>query len=536
MKVQALMDRLPAGSVAAERYADPEREVYTLGFLTFDAQELRPDVLYFGDPTQLPETLAPDAFGNFLVYGGEPDEVLGQANNVNMVTLTPDADPYACYNALQAFFLENVEVTDKVRRMLTAHFSNNGLQYLVEEASLALDNPIFVVDTSYHYVAYHLGDLEADDTRFGEVMRQEMRYQSILESGVGYIERERIDEKLARQRGPLVAYNDNLGLEAMTGAVMVHGVCLAHVFMAARNHPFGEVDRECFARLVHFVGQELQKLPVFETSRGQMWSYFLSNLLDDEQPSPAVVERRLEVLDYHPWPRLYVVVLKPKEGLLAPESAANVRNQLMGILAHSLSALYHGELVLVINRHEGERLGDYAESTLRKVAQLNGLEVGVSNAFEKLVDIRTYHQQARSAIEYGGLVSHAIDDHGLYHYRDYAYVQMLAVTARGHDLLTFCHPALRKLLDYDKAHGADLMETLFEYLQCAGNTTRAAAMLNLHKNTLLYRLNRIREIMGTDLSSGEECFQLMFSFRVLLYLGLYVPRIRVKRSDLRKPE
>lgn len=536
MKVRELMDRLPAGSVAAESYADPEREVYTLGFLTFEAQELRPDVLYFGDPTQLPATVAPEAFANFLVYGGEPDPSLGRANNVNVVTLTADADPYACYNALQAFFIEDVAVTDKVRRMLTAHFSNNGLQYLVEEASLALDNPIFVVDTSYHYVAYHLGDLEGDDTRYGEVMRQEMRYQSILESGVGYIQRAGIDEKVSRSHGPLVSFNENLGLNAMTGAVLVHGICMAHVFMVERNHPFGEVDRECFARLVHFVGQELQKLPVYETSRGQMWSYFLSNLLDDEQPSPAVIERRLEVLDYHPWPVLVVVVLRAKADPLTPESAANVRNQLTGIMTHSLSTLYQGQLVLVLNRHEGESLGDYAEATLRKVAHLNDLSVGVSNAFEKLVDIRAYYRQASDAIVYGNMVSHAVDDHDLYHYRDYSYVQMLDVTGRRHDLLKFCHPALRNLLDYDKAHGTELMETLFEYLQCAGNTTHAASMLSLHKNTLLYRLNRIRELMGTDLTSGEDCFQLMLSYRILLYLGLYTPRIRVERADLRKPE
>lgn len=53
-----------------------------------------------------------------------------------------------------------------------------------------------------------------------------------------------------------------------------------------------------------------------------------------------------------------------------------------------------------------------------------------------------------------------------------------------------------RLARYDRAHGTELMNTLFIYLQNACNTQRSAKMLSLHKNTLLYRLGRIREIRG----------------------------------------
>lgn len=534
MRIDALLQRLPQGSIVKKYYADPDREVYTLSFLTFDHMDLRPDVLYFGDPTQLPPV--PDnAFANFIVFGGESSEGFGRANNINAVMLSPEADLYACFNAIQAFFMEDQALTDAVRRLLTAHFSNRGLQYLVEEASLALDNPIFVVDTSYRYTAWHLGELD-DSTAFGRIMRKDMDDRSVQKDGVTYITHEKVDERLSNQSGPLVSYNSHLELDTMTDVVMVHGVIFAHVFMVARNHPFTDLDREVFSRLTHFVGQELQKLPVYESNKGQMWSYFLVELLDDEQPSPAVIERRQEVVDYHPWDTLYVLALRPKTHALTPEAAANVRNQLMPILVHCLSALYQGTLVVVLNRHNGEDVGDYAEDVLRKVAATNGLSVGISNPFHKLVDIRTHYGQATDAIVYGTIVAHAIDDHDLFHYRDYAYVQLLAETDREHDLLTFCHPALHRLLDYDERHGTELVETLFEYLQNASNTTRTAGMLNLHKNTLLYRLGRIRDIIGCDLTSGEDLFQFSFSYRILLYLGLYSPRIRVQRDDLRKAE
>ena len=76
------------------------------------------------------------------------------------------------------------------------------------------------------------------------------------------------------------------------------------------------------------------------------------------------------------------------------------------------------------------------------------------------------------------------------------------------------------------------METLFCYLQVSGITKRAAELLNLHKNTLLYRMNRIKEVLGMDLTSGEDQFVLQLSFRVLMYLGLFTPRIAVNREKL----
>ena len=89
---------------------------------------------------------------------------------------------------------------------------------------------------------------------------------------------------------------------------------------------------------------------------------------------------------------------------------------------------------------------------------------------------------------------------------------------------------------YDREHGTELMDTLFIYLQNACNTQRSARMLSLHKNTLLYRLGRIREILGCDLSSGEDQFMLQLSYRVLFYLDLFKSRLNISRKDFRAEE
>ena len=72
---------------------------------------------------------------------------------------------------------------------------------------------------------------------------------------------------------------------------------------------------------------------------------------------------------------------------------------------------------------------------------------------------------------------------------------------------------LARLIDYDSAHGAQLVLTLSEYLECGGNYDASAKALSVHRNTLKYRLNRIRQVSGYDLSLPDNQFNLQLATR-----------------------
>jgi len=534
LNLAALLVRLPEGSIAMQHLIDPDATVYGVRFLTPAEQGgLRSDVLYFCEPEQLSTALDEAPFLNcVLINAIFVPEGAGESDSANIVVLDAGANPYACFNALQAFFVEERDVSSIVRRLLAAHFSNKGLRYLIEEAYVALRNPIAVVDTNYRYIAHNLGELKDDESTFAQVMREEMLYESILEPGVEYISRMGLDTEIARQHKPVARYNDHLGCNTLTGAVMVRGICVAHVMMADTDHPFGSLDEEVFGRLVLFVGQELQKMALYETSWDQSHSFFLVDLLNDEQPVRSVIERRIKVLNFRPFPRLYVLVIHPRENELLASDIEHIMSQLSVLRRRGLYAKYRDDLVVLHSRQEDDPLDEDLLGKLREVAALNHLDVGISNSFDYVADIRAYYAQACRAVTYGNLVKHALDDQSVYLYRNYAYIQMMEQTSRNVSLLNSCHPALLDLLHYDEAHGSELMDTLFAYLQCANSAARASAMMHLHKNTLLYRLGRIRQVTGMDLTSGEDIFVLQLSFRVLLYLGMWAPKMTVTRAEL----
>jgi hypothetical protein len=77
---------------------------------------------------------------------------------------------------------------------------------------------------------------------------------------------------------------------------------------------------------------------------------------------------------------------------------------------------------------------------------------------------------------------------------------------------SFRSRVLGPVLDYDGAHRSELVRTLRAFLRHSGSWTQTAAELHVHVNTLRYRIGRIADLTGRDLSS--------FPDRVDLYLAL----------------
>ncbi len=80
------------------------------------------------------------------------------------------------------------------------------------------------------------------------------------------------------------------------------------------------------------------------------------------------------------------------------------------------------------------------------------------------------------------------------------------------------------LANYDEDHRGSLVKTLEAYFNHHGNISRTAESLFVHRNTLLYRMDRIQELTGQDLDNAN--------MRLALHLSLKLWQLRLQRSQL----
>jgi DNA-binding PucR family transcriptional regulator len=91
--------------------------------------------------------------------------------------------------------------------------------------------------------------------------------------------------------------------------------------------------------------------------------------------------------------------------------------------------------------------------------------------------------------------------------------QLLATSRDVSAVEDFVQQWLGRLTDYDTVHGTQLVLTLSEFLDHGGSYNASASALSVHRNTLKYRLRRIRDVSGYDLSAPDTVFNLQLATR-----------------------
>ena len=77
------------------------------------------------------------------------------------------------------------------------------------------------------------------------------------------------------------------------------------------------------------------------------------------------------------------------------------------------------------------------------------------------------------------------------------------------------HPGLLKLIDYDAKHHSSYSDTLRVYLEMERNHLAAARALNLHRNSLSYRIQKITQITGADFDDPNTRLHMLISYKLL---------------------
>ncbi|GAB2908271.1 PucR family transcriptional regulator [Nonomuraea fastidiosa] len=78
---------------------------------------------------------------------------------------------------------------------------------------------------------------------------------------------------------------------------------------------------------------------------------------------------------------------------------------------------------------------------------------------------------------------------------------------------SFSRRLLSPLLDYDRRHQSDLVRTLGVFLDRAGSWHSCAEQLHVHVNTVRYRVRRIEELTGRDLSTMADRVDFFLALR-----------------------
>lgn len=181
-------------------------------------------------------------------------------------------------------------------------------------------------------------------------------------------------------------------------------------------------------------------------------------------------------------------------------------------LGDSVSFLYQDEIVVFFDL---TRLGMNQEEVAGKLVYFirdTYLKAGYSRVMTGHMNLRRQYVQAKTALDVGSRKKPYL---WIHYFSQVAMTYILEQATKRLPGTMICHEGLLELKKHDEENQTQYMETLRVYLEQHLSATQAARELFIHRSTFLYRLDRIREILQSDLDDSEEIFYLELSFRLL---------------------
>lgn len=207
----------------------------------------------------------------------------------------------------------------------------------------------------------------------------------------------------------------------------------------------------------------------------------------------------------------------PLESLISLVRDDMTRRQIGGAVGQYVDvivALYPLENTGQVNRVRAAIDELRAQLAMRTPSGL--VAAGVSRTYEGLIRLREAYREAKDSVS----IAHELGDtEKTTFYSDLKLYQLLlALKERNLDhMRRFYNETLRPLVEHDDRKQSDLVRTLEGFFEANGNLAKAAQDLDVHRNTLVYRLDRISELTNLDLNDADN--------RLILHLALKIQRV-----------
>jgi sugar diacid utilization regulator len=182
------------------------------------------------------------------------------------------------------------------------------------------------------------------------------------------------------------------------------------------------------------------------------------------------------------------------------------------------------EVAVIVPAEDDERLARAAAGLARELEDsLSGfhLTTGRSRRCADPVDLYRAGSEAHLAVNVGeaeGLATLAFEDTGAYR------LLLPAMSEDPGELERFYGETIQPLSDYDEQYETELVATVEAYLDNDGNVAATAKQLFTHRHTVRYRLERVRELCGHDVSATEGREKLGLGLKAMRVLGIASPR------------
>lgn len=331
----------------------------------------------------------------------------------------------------------------------------------------------------------------------------------------------------ARPAAPFWLTSENDSPEALVVPLRLHDTPAGYLVLGGPGD-ITDLDRQVAERAARVLGIELAKQRAVTEAQLRLQGDFLDDLLSGSYPSEEAMLARARWMGHdlgRPHVLLAVSLLELADratGSQRLQATDLVRTEVLRLAPGALLRERQDRLAVALPRGApptSEEALELAERLRQRLAALlpsGHVTIGVGRHHPGISGLALSFREAEQALAIGRAL---LGGDRSVHFEHLGVQRLLFQLRDNPELASFYDDLLGKLQAHDERQGAELVNTLEAFFGCHGNHVRTAQRLHLHRNTLLYRLDRAKSVLGVDLDDAETRLALQVALKIGRVIG-----------------
>lgn len=427
----------------------------------------------------------------------------------NTVIVFPaDTNKDELYSACTSFIAMQDQMIENRHKLLDSYLEDGSLQGLLDTVSAIIEDPVMVIDNSFRLV------------RCSEVSEcSDLVWMESIKNGycsyefVSQFNKLNEIEDIKRGDAPVLAGCLMSPMRRCIVTLFADRKPVGYLLSIESERPFDSVTIEVLEQASKLIAREV----VRSAEAAGMNPYHSSwdavvDALEGKPKSGKILREFLQSEGLRADSEYYVMLMSFDDGADKGQEQMPLYSVYKSVFPRSVLSYYKNDVLAIADFDEGlEKLQEKITAKADYIRDKH-ICVAVSDGFRDLDYFSRYYKQAKRVQE----LKRGLDIQAPFcTYDSIRIYDMLLNEIDLEEAPLFLRDKERALVEYDLENGTEYFRTLYSYIRHSRSLGDVSAELHIHRNSVNYRINRIRELFDIDLNDAETRIGFYLAYHVL---------------------
>jgi len=402
---------------------------------------------------------------------------------------------------------------------MQASLAGGNLSEIVRISSSLIANPIIVLDSDFNLLAYQ--DISDNKQPLENFLNLELRSKIFSKEFTDQIPRDVDNFTLSIKRKFIKNKNEIIcRIIPVAYSRLIYG----YIIVWETVHKLEAIDYVALENAASNAALERIKAKQIEEAKTRQKEDFFADLIDGKIMSVNAARNLAKIHGMNPLKNHLVLAITTEGnddflqkfneiGLIAT-NYFEINNLVLNKFINENKLL----IVLELNSNNSKNsitdkikliIRDF-DLSIRSTSSKYVYRIGVSNI---CIDFSSIGQTTKEAIKANTIGASLAKEERVNYYDDLIVYNLISAGNDEENIISFFQTNLGELYKLDKTTGTDYLKTLEVYFSANCNISLAAKQAFVHRNTFIYRIEKIKELLKNNLKNAEQNFNYQFALK-----------------------